>query len=676
MKLINKIYLLLIIGISTITTANSQTTIFTIGDSTMSDKRDPETNPEHGWAQVLPEYLPANYVVDNHAVNGRSTRSFMDEGKWDAAKKKFKKGDLVIIQFGHNDQKVNDPKRYTNPFTAYRNNLIKYVEDSRDLGTTPILATSIVRRKFNENGTLVDTHGEYPLVVRMVANEYNVPLIDLQYLTEQWEQSYGVEASKQLHLHYAKGENAYFPEGKEDDTHLSRKGAEEVAQMVVKELKKLGVLETGYSSNTKAINQIIKDIQLPTIPDYEIKLSDFGGKSDGEKDNKSAFDKAIKHLAGKGGGKLIVEPGKYLVKGPIHLESNINLHISVGASIIFDDNPSDYLPVVATSWEGTFINNYSPLIYANGKKNIAITGGGSIDGNGDKVWATWKAKEGSSKTMSREMNHSGSPIAERNFGEGHFLRPHLMQLKDCENILVEDVHFANSPFWCTHFLRSKSITIRGISFYAHNKNNDGIDLEYASNVLIEDVDFDNADDNIAIKAGRDHEGRLNSTTPSENIVVRNCRIKGLHAFVIGSEMSAGVRHVFIENCQASGYLKRGIYFKTNSDRGGYIKDIHIDNIKLDETEDCIFMTANYHGEGGGKQVSKISDIHISNIECQNANGTGIVVEGYPTLKAEDIHFNNIRIHKAKNGLTLINTKGLQMNDVIIDEPAGTPSSAK
>ena len=210
--------------------------IYTIGDSTMADKPNPEENPERGWCQLLPQFLNNNATVKNHAVNGRSTRSFIAEGRWDSVYKQMKKGDYIFIQFGHNDQKINDPNRYTNPHTAYRNNLIKFVSETKEMGATPVLFTSIVRRNFNEEETLVDTHGEYPQEVRSVAQEFNVPLIDLQYLTEKLEEAYGVNDSKKLHLHYAPNEIPYYPEGKEDNTHLSVLGATEVARLAVNAL--------------------------------------------------------------------------------------------------------------------------------------------------------------------------------------------------------------------------------------------------------------------------------------------------------------------------------------------------------------------------------------------------------------------------------------------------------
>lgn len=218
--------------------ANNDFTIYLIGDSTMADKKNPEQNPEHGWGQVLPQYFKENVTIDNRAVNGRSSRSFIGEGRWDSILKTLQEGDYVFIQFGHNDQKFKSPDRYTNPHVTYRHNLIRFVEETREKGATPVLFSSIVRRNFNEHGTLIDTHGEYPLAARMVALEYDVPFIDLQYFTENLEESYGVEDSKKLHLHFEKGEHPYYENGKEDNTHLSNLGANEVAKLTLNELKK------------------------------------------------------------------------------------------------------------------------------------------------------------------------------------------------------------------------------------------------------------------------------------------------------------------------------------------------------------------------------------------------------------------------------------------------------
>ncbi|OXB06391.1 rhamnogalacturonan acetylesterase [Flavobacterium plurextorum] len=216
-----------------------KTTLYTIGDSTMANKKDPEKNPEHGWAQVLQPFFKDDIVVVNKAVNGRSTKSFINEKRWDSIYKKLRKGDYVFIEFGHNDEKIEDSTRYTNPHTTYRHNLIRFVKESREKGAIPVLLTSIARRNFNEKGVLVPTHGDYPLETRLTAQEYKVPFIDLEYYTELLEQSYGPEKSKQLHLHFKAGESPYYDKDKADDTHLSLLGATKIAQLVIDQIKVL-----------------------------------------------------------------------------------------------------------------------------------------------------------------------------------------------------------------------------------------------------------------------------------------------------------------------------------------------------------------------------------------------------------------------------------------------------
>lgn len=236
MNICKKLLLFLCFGLGSINQQAQELNLFLIGDSTMSDKQDPDENPEHGWGQVLPELLNEHIKVKNHAVNGRSSKSFIDEGRWEAVLGELKPGDYVFIQFGHNDQKVKAPTRFTNPFTGYRYNLERFVKETREKGAKPVLFSSIVRRNFNVEGVLVDTHGEYPLVVRMVAKDMDVPFVDLQWLTEQLETTYGSEKSKELHLHFEPGENKYFSEGKADDTHLSEEGAILVASLALQEL--------------------------------------------------------------------------------------------------------------------------------------------------------------------------------------------------------------------------------------------------------------------------------------------------------------------------------------------------------------------------------------------------------------------------------------------------------
>ena len=216
-------------------------TLFLIGDSTMADKPVAHGNPERGWGQMLPSFFDENLVVRNFAVNGRSTKSFVNEGRWDSVKNELKPGDYVFIQFGHNDQKSTDSLRYANPYTGYRRNLIRFVVETRKKGAIPVLFSSIVRRNFNEFGVLEDTHGVYPFVMRHVAEELNVPFVDLQLKSEDLVLELGREKSKELYLWIKPGECELVPEGKQDNTHFTAKGAAEMARLAVEGLKETHV---------------------------------------------------------------------------------------------------------------------------------------------------------------------------------------------------------------------------------------------------------------------------------------------------------------------------------------------------------------------------------------------------------------------------------------------------
>jgi lysophospholipase L1-like esterase len=225
---------------------NNKITVFLIGDSTMSDKPNPEINPERGWGQMLPLFFKENVIIKNFAVNGRSTKSFIDEGRWDSVASEIQKGDYVFIQFGHNDQKIKDSLRFTNPLTAYRYNLMKFVNETRKKGGIPVSFSPIVRRKFNEFGVLIDTHGLYPLVMRQVATELSVPFIDLQFKSENLVLSTGQEKSKEIYLWIESGQNPMYPEGKQDNTHFSVKGATEIAKLAIEGLKENRLALTNF----------------------------------------------------------------------------------------------------------------------------------------------------------------------------------------------------------------------------------------------------------------------------------------------------------------------------------------------------------------------------------------------------------------------------------------------
>ncbi len=427
-------------------------------------------------------------------------------------------------------------------------------------------------------------------------------------------------------------------------------------------------------SPAEKLKEILSNIKAPQISSNQIILTNLGAKGDSATDCKPAFDKAMAACKTKGGCRVVVPAGVYLVNGPIHLVDNTCIDLQKGAKLVFGTNAENYLPAVPTSWEGTFIQNYSPLIYAYKVKNVAIIGEGTIDGNGKDGFGKWYDRQKPDQELSRKMNHENRPLASRVFGKGHYLRPQFIQFFECKNVLVEGITIKNSPFWSFHFLKSENVTARKVKFDAFNKNNDGFDPEYSKNVLIEDIDFNNADDNVAIKAGRDREG-WDTASPSENIVIRNCRFKGLHGVVIGSEMSAGVQNVFVENCTYGGYCKRGIYLKSNPDRGGFIKNVFVKNVQFGEVEDGIFITSFYHGEGKG-HVTDIHDIYFDRVSFKSATHTGLAIQGYPNKKVNGVYFSNIKIDSCTNGISFTNAENIVFSNVTIGREAAAPSAVK
>lgn len=422
-------------------------------------------------------------------------------------------------------------------------------------------------------------------------------------------------------------------------------------------------------------DSILSVITGAKTPGHMINILKTGAKGNGVKDCKPAFDRAMKEAARKGGAHIIVPPGTYLIKGPVHFVSNVCLELQEGATLKFSPEPQYYLPAVRTSWEGTLLQNYSPMIYGYGLTNVSITGKGSIDGNAATTFATWRTKQKAAQTMTRKMNHKETPVDKRNFGEGDWLRPQLIQFFRCKDITISDVFITNSPFWCIHLLESENIICRALRYDAKLVNNDGIDPEASRNVLIEEIMFNNGDDNVAIKSGRDNDGwRL--LRPSENIIIRNCRFKGLHAVVMGSEMSAGIRNIFVEDCTFAGYCKRGIYVKTNPDRGGFVRDIYVNNCEFDEVEDLFYVTSMYAGEGSGSSHFPIvENIYVNNLKCARAKAAGIVLQGTETHPVRNVTFNNVEIGKVENAISIDNTENVVMNNCHIGGKAGVPTQA-
>ncbi len=403
-----------------------------------------------------------------------------------------------------------------------------------------------------------------------------------------------------------------------------------------------------------------------------VSITKYGAKGDGTTDCRRAFQRAMKDAKRRGGMHLIVPSGVYFIAGPLNLESHVWLELQEGATLRFSSDPSCYLPAVETSWEGTYLYNYSPMIYCRNVTDVAITGNGTIDGNGVETFGTWRPQQAKDKELSRTMNHNETPVSERIFGEGHLLRPQLVQFYQCNGVTIDGIRITNAPFWCIHLLDSKNIICRAISYSTHFVNNDGIDVDSSSDVLIEDISFDNGDDNIAIKSGRDNDGwRLSQ--PSRNIIVRNCRFQGLHALVIGSEMSGGVEDVWVENCTYGGYCKRGIYVKTNPNRGGFVRRLTVNNVSFGEIEDLFYITSAYAGEGlDDTHYSDISDIFVDGLSASKCNANAIVVQGTPQLHVRNVTLRNINVSNL-SCVSIENADNVSVSNCFVGGHAGVPS---
>lgn len=413
------------------------------------------------------------------------------------------------------------------------------------------------------------------------------------------------------------------------------------------------------------VSSILKRVVTPTFPDLDFDITRFGAVGDRTTDNKEAFAKAIASCVEAGGGLVIVPAGRYLTNGPIHLESNVNLHVSTDAEIVFGNNPEDYLPMVLVRWEGTECYNYSPLIYARGKTNIALTGKGILNGQAQGAWAMWKKKQDPDKALLRQMGNDGVPVEQRNFGPDHFLRPSMIQFFDCRNVLVEDVTIKDSPFWVVHPTYCTNVTVRGINVESWNTNNDGCDPDSSTDVLIEDCVFSTGDDSVAIKAGRDQDGwRVGKL--SENIIVRNCTMNSkANGLCIGSEMSGGVRNIFLENCQL-GKLGSALYFKSNLDRGGCIENVFVRHIKAQEIDSLVMFRNDYHGYRGNHFPTSFRNFLIEDVYCGRAKKYGVHIVGVEDAHIDNVFLENITIVEAKTATKIEYVDRIEFRNVTIN----------
>ncbi|MEP7268404.1 MAG: glycosyl hydrolase family 28 protein, partial [Saprospiraceae bacterium] len=687
--------------------------IFMIGDSTMANKN-PYDAPETGWGQVFNEFFNADAVeIQNHAQNGRSTKSFRDLGHWDIVYKQLKAGDYVFIQFGHNDQKQDDPARYAPAQTDYRNNLIRYIHEVNEKGAFPVLLTPVNRRKYDENGDFVDQHADYPDVVREVAIAMHVPLLDMHKRTEELLKALGEVDSKDLFMNVTPGIYPKFPNGLTDNTHFMPFGAHKMAQLAAAELVKTGHPLRVFLKKSVFNSKMVYELPIVNEPDFRkdtFNIQNYGAKDGGKEMCSLAINQAIQIADSRGGGVVLVPKGFWL-SGPIVLKSNVNLHLEEGALIQFSDNRNDY-PIIETTWEGQSAYRCQAPVSGLGLSNIAITGKGIMDGAG-QVWkmvkkdklteSQWKSLVASGGILN-DKKDSWYPSEQSKYGNENtawtnkkaenktledyksvrdFLRPNMISLTNCKNVLLEDMTFLNSPAWTLHPLLCKHVTIRNVNVKNpwYGQNNDAIDIESCTYGIMDGCTFDTGDDAITIKSGRDEQGRQRGIATSDFIIKNTTVYHGHGGFVIGSEMSGGVHDLYVNNCNFLG-TDIGLRFKTTRGRGGiveniYISDINMNNILGDairfnmfyEAKDPVPLAGEKRGlpEMESKPVDAGTPIfrnfEMENIFCKGA-GTAIMMRGLPEANIENITLKNVNITSNKGAL-MMEARNIKLENVNI-----------
>lgn len=422
-------------------------------------------------------------------------------------------------------------------------------------------------------------------------------------------------------------------------------------------------LEAGWEQ----VDGILAGIRAPQFPARDFRITDYGAVGDGQADCTEAFAKAISAAHDAGGGRVVVPAGAFF-SGPIHLKSNVNLHLSKDAVIRFSVDPKACLPVVYTRFEGVECMSYSPLVYAFEQENIAITGEGTLDGQAsNENWWRWKKIQGDDVDALRNQGESGVPVRQRVYGRGRKLRPNMIVPYKCRNILIEGVTIRNSPMWHIHPVLSANITVRNVRVIGHGPNNDGCNPESCRDVLIEGCYFDTGDDCIAIKSGRNNDGRR-VNVPTENVVIRDCKMSDGHGgVVIGSEMTGGARNIFAENCTMdSPNLDRALRIKTNSVRGGTVEDVYLRDITVGQVAEAILKINFLYGEGdAGDFTPTVKNIFMERVSS-NKSKYALFIQGYDRSPITGIHLTDCTFKNVAKPNLLVGVKGLILHNVMIN----------
>ncbi|GAB6010695.1 alpha-d-galacturonidase [Viscerimonas tarda] len=394
------------------------------------------------------------------------------------------------------------------------------------------------------------------------------------------------------------------------------------------------------------------EINVFVYPNKDFSIRNYGAVEGGTIKNTQAIAKAIAACNKAGGGRVVIPAGTWFT-GPIHFRSNVNLHLEEGAVLRFSDNPEDYLPAVTTSWEGMECYNYSPLLYAFECENVAITGKGTLNPNMG-TWKKWFARPQAHLDALKELYTMASTdiaVEQRQMAKGNNnLRPHLIHFNRCNNVLLDGFKIRESPFWTIHLYMCNNGLARNLDVRAHGHNNDGIDFEMSRNFLVENCTFDQGDDAVVIKAGRNRDAwRLN--TPCENIVVRNCTILEGHTLLgIGSEISGGIRNIYMHDCVAPNAVHRLYFIKTNHRRGGFIENIYMENVKTGRTQRVLEIDTDVLYQWKDlvptyeTRITRINGIYLKNVTCESAEAI-YDLKGDVRLSVRNVKIENVSVGK-------------------------------
>jgi len=393
---------------------------------------------------------------------------------------------------------------------------------------------------------------------------------------------------------------------------------------------------------------ILARIQAPVFPARDFVIVNYGAVPDGKTDCTAAIGRAIDVCAMAGGGRVVVPAGEFLT-GPIHLKSNVELHLNTNSTLKFSTASKAYLPAVFSRFESVECYNYSPFIYAFGQKNVAVTGEGTLDGQATgENWLQWKGgKNAGTNTQKaanerlKKMARDGVPVEQRRFGEGDYLRPNFIQFNRCRNVMVEGVHLRRSPMWEINPVLCTNVIVRGLDIVSHGANNDGCDPESCRDVLIEKCLFDTGDDCIAIKSGRNDDGRRIGM-PSVNLVIRDCTMRDGHAgTAIGSEISGSCSNVFVANCEMSSpRLNCALRLKSNAVRGGVIQNIFMRNVNVGQVADSVLQIDFLYEEGTNGLYKPVArNVAMENITVAHTPRV-LNVRGFPGAEISGVRIYN------------------------------------